>query len=128
MEGNKLHASGKFSSPEEEILHLRAQVALKERALEDSEGGVSERQEIVSKEIKQYSESKPEDILSREHRMKIEDIETRILHLKPGHEEKIEEFVGIMEEKGLRNALSVVKTRQSAFRRRFSQISCSVFC
>jgi len=109
MEGNKPYEKPTFSSPEEEIQHLRAQVAEKERALEGAKEDIPPRQEIVSDEIKQYARNKPEEVLSPEHQMKIEDIENKVLHLKPGHDEKIEEFVGIMEEKGLRNTLSVVE-------------------
>lgn len=109
MEGNAIETTGQFKNPEEELEHLRAQVAEKERALEALSGAKPERHEVISEEIKEYAKQAPEKVLSPEHRMKIEDIENRILHLRPGHDEKIDEFVSIMEERGLRNALSIVE-------------------
>ena len=109
MEGNSSYETPQFQSPEEEIAHLRSQIEEKEKLLARSPEDAPERHEIVAEEIKKYARQKPEQVLSPDYRMKIEDIEKRILHLKAGHDERVDEFVGIMEERGIRNALSVVE-------------------
>ena len=89
MEGNEQQELKRFSSPEEEIQHLHAQVATKERELRTFHENMPTKHELVSDEIKEYARSEPKEVLSEEHQMKVEDIEHHVLHLKSGHDEKI---------------------------------------
>jgi hypothetical protein len=99
----------RFDSPEREIQHLREQIESKERQLQEFHENMPHKHEVVSDEIKEYGKKDPNDILENEHRMKIEEIDEKILHLKEGHREKMQQFIEIMEQNGLRNALSAIE-------------------
>lgn len=98
-----------FSSPEEEIEYLRGQVAEKERALGEASGLKPERHTVVRRQVAEYQKVRPESILTAEHQMKAQEIEEKVLHLSHEHDKKIDELVAVMEERGIKNALSVVE-------------------
>ncbi len=98
----------KFSSPDEEIEFLRSQIALKERELE-SQSEAPTREEIVRNEIKAYTEKEPGHVLSHSLEMKTHDIEEHVLEFTREEETKLDELIRVMEEKGMRNALTVAE-------------------
>jgi len=113
MENPENFASGspevpKFSSPEDEIVFLREQVAQKERALE-SAGERAPRAEVVAEQVREYAEKAPEEVLSSDHQMKLEEIEEKVLHFSTDHERAVDNLVGVVEEKGIKNALEVAE-------------------
>ena len=101
-----------FATPEEEINFLREQVAQKERNLEAS-GQTFERAEMAAEVVNEYKQTPAEDLLAREHQMKTDEIETEVLHLRPEHDEAIDKLVNLLEERGIKNALTVVEGMNS---------------
>ena len=97
----------KFSSPEEEIEWLKRRVKEK---LAEAEKAKELKPEIeVAKEALEEHISRPaEKTLTAGYRMPEKEIGARVLELKPEpHDYKIEELLGILEEKGILNAVSV---------------------
>ncbi len=106
-------AGGKqFATAEEEINFLREQVAQKERALEAT-GQDFERTEMAAEVVNEYKQAPAEDILAREHQMQRDEIETEVLHLTPEHDEAIDKLVTLLEERGIKNALTVAESMKS---------------
>lgn len=101
----------KFGSPEEEIAYLRQQVALRERALAES-GQTVEGNEVAQEQIDAYKQHAPEEVLSPDmvmqpHETKAVAIE---LALEPDQDdEAVASLMHVMQEKGVKNALSVVE-------------------
>ena len=98
----------KFSSPEEEIAFLRAQVEEKERSL-GSAGEQIPRTEIAVEKVREYADKTPEDVLTNEHQMKVDEIEEKVLHFSTEHEKAVDELVDVVEEKGIKNALEIAE-------------------
>jgi len=99
----------KFNSPQEELEYLRA--AVHEQQLELERRGVPKTQEdIILEKIKQYKEVMPSDALSHGHKLEDSQIDAIVLDLAPEtHDSQVEELLGVFQEKGLKNALSVVE-------------------
>jgi len=99
----------KFTSPEEELVFLREQVALKEKELKKSEE-VPDREKITEEKVKEYEEQKPEEVLAPEYRLEEKEVEGIVLDLAPEeHDEKMNELLGLLQQKGIRNTFSVVE-------------------
>lgn len=98
----------RFSSLEEEVRYLRAQVAEKERA-SSREAGLG-REALIKNELSQYGKNTPEETLSPERHMSSSEAEAIVLNLSPkGTDAQIEELILILQEKGLLNALKIVE-------------------
>ncbi|GMQ95040.1 MAG: hypothetical protein BMS9Abin13_150 [Patescibacteria group bacterium] len=97
-----------FTTPEEEIHFLRAQMEDKERALE-VRGERMPRAEIAAEKVREYVEKPPEEVLSSGHQMKVDEIEEKVLHFSTEHEKAVDELVDVVEEKGIKNALEVAE-------------------
>ncbi len=97
-----------FSSPEEELAFLREEVVRKEKALADN--GISpERTQVVKETIASYTEASPKTTASVS---KAEEMEqgALVLDLSPEpHDKQIAGLIKVLEEKGVRNAFSVVE-------------------
>lgn len=101
-----------FKSPQEEINFLREQIAQKERILTEKSFNV-EKEQLVSDQISRYRDLKPEEVLHEDYAIKPEHTEAIVLNLSPEeHDKKIEELISIMNEKGLKNTLSVLSKMQ----------------
>ncbi len=99
----------KFSSPEEEIAFLRKSIAERERALVESGAEVS-REHITSETIKSYAELPEKEVLSKKARMPEKEQEAIVLRLRPeSHDATMEELLGVLLHKGIKNVLSVVE-------------------
>ena len=108
MERPRVASPEKFRSPEDEIAYLREKVAEKERELEAAPNRF-EKDRIAKREIAEYAEHPPATILHEAIVMPEHDIVHNILKLEPeAHDAQIDGLLKIVQERGIRNALSVV--------------------
>ena len=98
----------KFKTPEEELAFLRAHIAERERAFAET-GANRSREEIAHEVISEYKQHSPETVLHKEAVIKNADTENLVLRLHPEpHDNKMEEMLAILLDKGISNALSIV--------------------
>ncbi len=103
-----------FKNPEEELAYLRAQVAkqeelLIERAEKKGETPHIDREELIMNELKNYVKKLPEETLEKGYRMIEPHQQAIVLDLPPeSHDENMSELIGMIEEKGIYNTLSIV--------------------
>src|SRR3989344_6330176 len=99
----------KFSSPEEELKYLRREVAKREEEME-KKGELADTSRIVSEKISEYKKEAPDKVLAEEYRLKQSEAEAIVLDLSPEeHDKKIEELIGVLQEKGVLNVISVIE-------------------
>lgn len=109
MEGRPLFDEKKFASPEEEIAFLRAHVSEQQRRFEDT-GGVSLGTEAAKGTLDTYVVHKPEEVLTQSFALKPAEAEAIVLKLTPeSHDATMGELLAILQDKGIKNALSVVE-------------------
>lgn len=97
-----------FSSPEAEIAFLREQIANKELQLRQNKVEYK-IDDVVKDQINQYKDALPQNVLNETLAIAKADIESIVLNLEPEqHDKKIEELLGIMNAKGIKNAMSVL--------------------
>jgi hypothetical protein len=101
----------KFTSPEEELDFLREQVKDKERILVEK-GHFENASEKSTKEvITEYIQTPKEKALHKDFIIKEKEVEGIVLKLKPeSHDRVMEEILGILLTKGIKNALGVVES------------------
>ncbi len=110
MEGSFLSEMPKFKTPEEELDYLRAHVAKREQELIDTGHIENANENAVKDIIGEYKEKPLEQVVHRDNIINKRDTEAIVLQLKPEmHDTVMEELMGIMITKGIRNALSVVE-------------------
>ncbi len=111
MEGSFLNEAPKFKTPEEELNYLRAHVAKREQELMNT-GHIENANENAIKDIVGEYKKKPlEEVIHKDSIIEKKEAENIVLALKPEtHDNKMEELLGIVITKGIRNALSVVET------------------
>lgn len=98
----------KFTSPEQEIAFLREKISLKEAELKEKNLDVN-IEKVVSEEIAQYKDVLPKEVLDQTYELAKHDAEAIVLNLEPEtHDKKMEELLGVMNEKGIKNAMSVL--------------------
>ena len=98
----------KFSNPQEELNFLRGEVLKREKEIAER-GEVATREDVVRGELAEHMERKPEEILQKDYALKTKEVESIVLDLTPeAHDTKMEELVGLLQESGVLNALSVV--------------------
>lgn len=113
MEAGKSIEGKKFSTPQEELAFLRNELADKERLLEAPDNKI-ERERIASKNIKAYKAMEPEVVLGSDYKLDREEVEGIVLNLAPeSHDDRMQELLGILQKKGIKNALSVVDGMRS---------------
>lgn len=99
----------KFSSPQEELDFLRSKVAEHEKILL-GKGEVVPRESIITDKIIDYKNLNPEEVLDKNYQLPKHEVDAIVLDLSPEeHDNKMEELVGVLQAKGLMNALSVVE-------------------
>jgi predicted ribonuclease YlaK len=99
----------KATNPQGELFHLR-QAALEhaERAKED--GIEMAPQDAAREVVKRYAEVEPHEVLHPEYAMKEHEAEAITLELSPeAHDRQLERFIGIMQERGIKNAMTVLE-------------------
>ncbi len=100
--------AGKFKSPEEELVYLRARVAEKERQLETT-GSTFERDRVARREIVEYAATPSPVVLHEAVVMPEHDLLHNVLKLEPeSHDEQIDGLLKIVSMHGIKNALSIV--------------------
>jgi hypothetical protein len=104
----------KFKSPEEELDYLRAHVAKREEELIKI-GHIEHAEEKAAKDVVgEYKNIPAEKLIHQEHILSKKETEGIVLALKPEtHDSTMEELLGIVITKGVRNALSVVEAMNS---------------
>ena len=111
MEGSIFKGMPKFKTPAEELDFLRAHVAKREQELIDSgtfehEANSNAAQEVIEK----YKQIPLKDAIHGDSLLKEKDTENIVLKLKPeSHDTVMEELLGLVITKGVRNALSVAE-------------------
>ena len=98
----------RFTSPEEEIAFLREQISNKETELRESKTDYK-IDDVVKTEIQKYRDILPKEVLEETYALAQVDVESIVLNLAPErHDKKIEELLGILNEKGIKNTMSVL--------------------
>ena len=102
-------AMPQFKSPQEEIDFLRAQVAQKEQALVSS-GMEVDREKIAQETLAAYKEKAVSEVLHPSQQMSEKEQTQVALRLAPEtHDRIMEELLGMIIGKGIKNALGVVE-------------------
>jgi hypothetical protein len=103
-----------FSSPQEEIEHLRGQILQKEEQLRQR-GENPDREAVISHQIEEHRTLPQHEVLSKGHRMLDPHINKFALDLAPeDHDDQIESLIDLLEEKGVLNTLKVVEAMNNA--------------
>jgi DNA helicase HerA-like ATPase len=97
-----------FKTPEEELSFLRERLKEQEAGIERA-GGVPDKDSLANESISNYKESGPDDVLSEDLKIKENEVDKIVLNLAPEeHDDKMAELLGILQSKGIKNALSIV--------------------
>lgn len=98
----------RFSSPEQEIAFLREQISNKEMELRESKKDFN-IDDVVREQIESYKGKLPQEVLDDTFALAKADLDSIVLNLAPErHDKKIEELLGVLNEKGIKNAMSVL--------------------
>ncbi len=97
----------RFGTPQEELDYLRRELARREA--EVGEGvGKKEREDIGVEKIKEYQKKPASEVIEEKAQMSEEEKVMRLLGFEQDeYNAKISELLGLMEEKGIHNALSL---------------------
>lgn len=108
MEGLNLNNAPKFKTPEEELVFLRAHLAEHEKKLSEK-GQEVNKEDLAHNLISEYRKLEPTEVMHKSAVMNKNETEELVLRLKPEtHDSKMEELLGILLDKGISNALSIV--------------------
>jgi len=108
MEGLNFEKSPQFKTPQEELEFLRAQVAEKEKVLSE-QGKESSKEQIAHEVISNYRKYEPKEVMHKSAIVKDKEAQKIALRLKPEeHDNKMEELLSILLDKGIANTLLVV--------------------
>ncbi len=109
MQPSFLKEMPKFRTPEEELEYLREHVKLREQELIERGHFEAAGDDAIKETIAKYRNQSAEKVLHKDHLLKEKDKEQIVLALKPEtHDAVMEELLGIVITKGIRNAISVV--------------------
>jgi hypothetical protein len=102
-----------LSTPEEELAYLRSQVEAKERELAALKQE-RPRESVVRDRIIHHARVEPEAVLAPAYQLSETEVRTLALNLDPeGDDETMNDLRKLAEEKGIRNALSVLEKMDS---------------
>ena len=108
MEGFNLNNTPKFKTPQEELEFLRAHIREKEKALIEN-GQEYSRENLAHNVISEYKKYEPEEVMHKSAVMPESDVANFVLRLHPEpHDNKMEEMLGILLDKGVSSALSII--------------------
>jgi len=108
MENFSLENNPKFKTPEEELDFLRAHLAEKEKFLIEK-GEEANREKLSHEIISDYKKYEPKEVMHKDAVIKDSYTENLVLRLHPEpHDNKMEELLGILLDKGISNALAIV--------------------
>jgi len=110
MKGILLNEMPKWKTPEEEISYLREQVSKREQELK-TKGHFEHAEENAARDIiEEYKKIPLKDAVHKDSALTKQETEGIVLSLKPeAHDSVMEELLGIVMTKGIKNALSVVE-------------------
>ncbi len=95
-----------FKTPEEELEYLRAKVYEHASTAETRQ----EMHSLVQKTVEEYKKQPINEVLHPKMQLSDKKIEKIVLDLEPEeHDEKIAELLGLLQEKGIWNTLSVIE-------------------
>lgn len=98
----------RFSTPEAEITFLREKIANKEQELREKKL-VFESSDVAKSEISRYRDTLSKQVLEDKYAISKPDAEAIVLNLSPEkHDKKMEELLGIFNEKGIKNTMMVL--------------------
>ncbi len=108
MEG-KFGFKQPVSNPQEELTRLRETATQQtERAYE--RGIEITPHQAAQETLKQYAATAPHEVLHPKYSIKEHEAKTITLELSPEpHDRQLERFIGIIQEKGIKNALTIVE-------------------
>jgi len=113
MEGFNLNNAPKFKTAEEELDFLRAHIKEREKAL-GGQGGEIGKEQIAHDVVSSYKKYEPEEVLNKNILLKRKDIERFVSKLQPEtHDNKMDELLAILTEKGISNTLAIVSKMNS---------------
>jgi len=97
-----------FKSPSEEIAYLREQIANRESELREKRVW-SSSETAVSEQISKYKDKIVSDVLHSNYALSEKRLQEIVLNLAPEiHDKKMNELLGLMQTKGVKNTLSVL--------------------
>ena len=113
MESFEARALPQFRSPQEEIAFLRAQVLEKESALQEA-GIETTREAVADQTLRAYKETAFDDVIHPSQQLSSAQQEQIVLRLSPEpHDAIMEELLGILMDKGIKNALAIVESMRN---------------
>lgn len=93
----------KFSAPHEEVEHIQNSSGV------ESQKTIEGKNTAISNTIKEYISIPKEEVLHEKYALPEKETERIVLDLNPEpHDEKMNELVGILKEKGIYNTLTIV--------------------
>lgn len=109
MESFSLNSAPKFKTPQEELEFLRAHIAKTEQ--ENQEKGTEVPREVLAHSVLQeYKKYEPADVMHKSAVVPEHQEAGLVLRLHPEtHDRKMEELLGVLLDKGISSALSVIK-------------------
>ena len=108
MENFSLNNIPKFKTPEEELTFLRAHIAEREQAMV-SQGVEVNKEKLAHEALSTYRQTPHNEIMHPASVMPEKEVKELVLRLKPeNHDAKMEEMLGVLLEKGVSAALSVI--------------------
>lgn len=100
--------SKRFENPEAEIAFLREQIGKKESELHERKLSFK-TEEVIAQEVSKYRDVPPKQILDEKYALPKTDVDAIVLNLEPEkHDKKMEELLSLLNEKGIKNAMSVL--------------------
>ncbi len=110
MQGSFFKEMPKFKTPEEELGYLRAHVAKREQELIQIGHFENAKENAVHDVVGAYKEIPSEQVVHDSHIINQKEAQGIVLALKPeSHDNVMEELLGIVITKGIKNALRVVE-------------------
>lgn len=110
MEPSLFKEAPKFKTPQEELEYLRAHIAKREEELTQKGNFENAKDDATHEVMSAYKNIPAEKLVHGKNILNKKEVEGIVLALKPEpHDGKMEELLGIVVTKGVRNALSVVE-------------------
>lgn len=105
-----------FSTPEEEIAFLRAQIASRERELgvHSAEANPADIENVAKEQLREYGAFTPKAVLDPAYQLPDEERYAQVEQASTSHS-PVEDILQLAQEKGIRNALSVLEKVDNAY-------------
>ncbi len=108
MENINTENPTRFENPQAEIAFLREQIGKKEIEAREKKSDFK-IDEVVKEQVSRYRDTPTEQVLHDAYAIPKADVEAIVLNLEPEqHDKKMEELLTIMNEKGIKNTMSVL--------------------